>query len=78
MLSEEDTVVLTSVTDAVNNVVEANRSTKVDEMHLELYGVVHAWVHRGGLDCCFLSSSGQQGSGYNLCGDESLSPGVVA
>jgi hypothetical protein len=40
MLSEEDTVVLTSVTNVVNNVVEANCSTKIDEVHLELYGVV--------------------------------------
>jgi hypothetical protein len=40
MLSDEDAVVLTSVTNAVNNVTEAIRSTKVDEVHLELYGTV--------------------------------------
>jgi hypothetical protein len=40
MLYEEDTVVLTSVTDVVNNVAEAIRSTKVDEVHPELYGAV--------------------------------------
>jgi hypothetical protein len=38
MLSDEDTVVLTSVTDVVNNIAEAIRSTKVDEVHPELYG----------------------------------------
>jgi hypothetical protein len=37
MLSDEGTMVLTSVTDVVNNVAEAIHSTKVDEVHPELY-----------------------------------------
>jgi hypothetical protein len=40
MLTKEDTLVLSSVTDAVNNVAEAIRSTKVDEVHPDLYSVV--------------------------------------
>jgi hypothetical protein len=40
MLTEEDTLVLSSVTNIVNNVVEAIRSTKVDEVHPDLYSVV--------------------------------------
>ncbi|KAJ1275662.1 hypothetical protein BS78_05G152800 [Paspalum vaginatum] len=40
ILIEEDTMVLTNVTDAVNNVADAIRATKVDEVHLELYGAV--------------------------------------
>lgn len=40
MLSEEDTIVLTGMTAAVNNVVDAIRHTKVDEIHPELYGAV--------------------------------------
>ncbi|KAJ1292229.1 hypothetical protein BS78_02G375900 [Paspalum vaginatum] len=39
-LSEEDCLMLTSMTDAVNNVAEAIRDTKVVEVHLELYGDV--------------------------------------
>jgi hypothetical protein len=37
MLTEEDTLMLSSVTVAVNNVAEAIRSTKVDEVHPDLY-----------------------------------------
>jgi hypothetical protein len=40
MLTEEDTLVLSSATDVVNNVPEAIHSTKVDEVHLDLYSVV--------------------------------------
>ncbi|KAJ1299124.1 hypothetical protein BS78_01G507600 [Paspalum vaginatum] len=40
ILSEQDTMVLTNVTDAVNNVADAIRATKVDEVHPELYGAV--------------------------------------
>lgn len=40
MLNEEDTVVLTSMTDVVNNVADAIRETKVDEVHPDLYGAV--------------------------------------
>ncbi|KAJ1262834.1 hypothetical protein BS78_09G140200 [Paspalum vaginatum] len=40
ILCEEDTMVLTSVTDAVNNVADAIRATKDDEVHPELYGAV--------------------------------------
>ncbi|KAJ1258462.1 hypothetical protein BS78_10G077000 [Paspalum vaginatum] len=40
MLSEEDTLVLTGMTAAVNNVADAIRHTKVDEIHPELYGAV--------------------------------------
>ncbi|KAJ1271071.1 hypothetical protein BS78_06G100800 [Paspalum vaginatum] len=40
ILTEEDTMVLTNVTDAVNNVADAIRATKVDEVHPELYGAV--------------------------------------
>ena len=40
MLSDEDSVVLTSMTDAVNNVADAIRATKVEEVHPELYGAV--------------------------------------
>jgi hypothetical protein len=40
MLTEEDTLVLSSVTDVVNNVAEAIHSTKVDEVHPNLYSAV--------------------------------------
>ncbi|KAJ1274811.1 hypothetical protein BS78_05G089100 [Paspalum vaginatum] len=40
ILSEEDTMMLTNVTDAVNNVADAIRATKVDEVHPDLYGAV--------------------------------------
>ncbi|KAJ1282121.1 hypothetical protein BS78_03G026000 [Paspalum vaginatum] len=40
MLSEDDALVLSGMTDAVNNVASAIRETKVDEVHPELYGVV--------------------------------------
>jgi len=40
MLSDEDLVVLTNMTDVVNNVADAIRATKVDEVHPELYGAV--------------------------------------
>jgi hypothetical protein len=40
MLTDEDTLVLSSVTDVVNNVVEAIRSTKVDDVHPDLYSAV--------------------------------------
>ncbi|KAJ1254914.1 hypothetical protein BS78_K308500 [Paspalum vaginatum] len=40
ILTEEDSMVLTNVTDAVNNVADAIRATKVDEVHPELYGAV--------------------------------------
>jgi hypothetical protein len=40
MFNEEDTLVLSSVTDVVNNVVEAICSTKVDEVHPDLYSAV--------------------------------------
>ena len=40
MLSDDDTHVLSSMTDAVNNVADAIRATKVDEVHPELYGAV--------------------------------------
>ncbi|KAJ1288927.1 hypothetical protein BS78_02G126200 [Paspalum vaginatum] len=40
MLSEEDTILLTNMTDAVNNVADAIRATKVDDVHPDLYGAV--------------------------------------
>jgi hypothetical protein len=40
MLTEEDTLVLSIVTDVVNNIAEAIRSTKVDEVHPNLYSTV--------------------------------------
>jgi hypothetical protein len=40
MLTDEDTLVLSSVTDVVNNVAEAIRSTKVDDVHPDLYSAV--------------------------------------
>jgi hypothetical protein len=40
MLTEENTLMLSSVTDAVNNVAEVIRSTKVDEVHPDLYSAV--------------------------------------
>ncbi|XP_034580774.1 uncharacterized protein [Setaria viridis] len=40
MLSEEDVLVFTSMTDAVNNVVDAISSTKVEDSHPELYGAL--------------------------------------
>jgi hypothetical protein len=40
MLSEEGTLVLSSVTDVVNNVAKAICSTKIDEVHPDLYAVV--------------------------------------
>jgi hypothetical protein len=40
MLIGENTLVLSSVTDVVNNVAEAIRSTKVDEVHSNLYSAV--------------------------------------
>jgi hypothetical protein len=40
MLTKEYTLVLSSVTDVVNNVVEAICSTKVDEVHPDLYSAV--------------------------------------
>jgi hypothetical protein len=40
MLSEEDVSVMLSMTDAVNNVADAIRETKVVEVHPDLYGAV--------------------------------------
>jgi hypothetical protein len=40
MLSEEDVVLFTGMADAVNNVADAIRSTKVEDSHPELYGAV--------------------------------------
>ena len=40
MLSEDDVSVMFSMTDAVNNVADAIRETKVVEVHPDLYGAV--------------------------------------
>lgn len=40
MLSEGNIIVLTGMTDAVNNVASAIRETKVENSHPELYGAV--------------------------------------
>jgi hypothetical protein len=40
MLSEEDMLVFTGMTDAVNNVADAIRSTKVEDSHPDLYEAV--------------------------------------
>jgi hypothetical protein len=40
MLSEEDVLVFTCVTDVVNNIADEIRSTKVDEVHPDLYGAI--------------------------------------
>jgi hypothetical protein len=40
MLSEEDCIILTSMTDAMNNVTDAIHDTKVPIMCSDLYGVV--------------------------------------
>jgi hypothetical protein len=76
----EDTLVLSSVTDVVNNVVEVIRSTKVDEVHPDLYEAVMFMpgFREEVLHCCFLSSGRQQVSRYILCGDEPFSSHVVA
>ncbi|XP_034580941.1 uncharacterized protein [Setaria viridis] len=40
MLSDEDVLVFTCMTDAVNNVADAIRSTKVEDSHPDLYGAL--------------------------------------
>jgi hypothetical protein len=40
LLAEEDVVLFTSMADAVNNVVDDVRSTKVEDSHPKLYSVV--------------------------------------
>lgn len=40
LLAEEDVVVLTGMSDAVNNVASAIRETKVEDCHPELYGAI--------------------------------------
>jgi hypothetical protein len=40
MLYDDDRIMLSSVSYGINNVVEAIRSTKVEEVYLELYNVV--------------------------------------
>jgi hypothetical protein len=40
LLVEEDVVLFTGMADAVNNVADVIRSTKVEDPHPELYGVV--------------------------------------
>ena len=40
VLSEEDVVLLTGMTQAVNNVADAIRETKVEDSHLDLYDAV--------------------------------------
>ena len=40
LLSEEDMILFTGMADAVNNVADAIRSTKVEDSHPDLYGAV--------------------------------------
>jgi hypothetical protein len=40
MLANEDNIVLTNITNAVNNVAEAIRETKTEDVHPDLYGAV--------------------------------------
>jgi hypothetical protein len=40
VLSEEDVILFTRMTEAINNVADAIRETKVDDSHLDLYDAV--------------------------------------